>query len=464
MFKNKGKRKNQRIKILVVALSLVMGMFLWCDNSVYSLALGKAKVVANSGRIREKADKSSDTVGSVEKGNSLDVISQTTDADGYTWYKVYVNKEKTGYIRADLVTVEGTISTEDKKEETKTESTDEKPVSEEQAEEKKQESGGNKTVVGSNNSTTTEKTSETKTEEKTETKTETVVVAVNVTETDVASVKVTDSVRVRKGAGTNFDVVEVAPDGTVATVSGIAADSQGKNWYQVSFNTGNKTVNGFIREDLVEVAERIEPQVEEEVPEEAAPQAEENVVESEDYYLQYLPNDAGEMDWFLFDNIQGTKQSLSQLLEAVEQANTSEESKDEQGSTMRMIIIAMAVVVVVLIIVVTILIFKLRDTEYEYEDDDDEYDDDDADDDDHDNDDDDDEEEEVVEKKIKTPRIGFFKKKEVVEDTDEDDDDDEEEEIPVIKPQTPVKENNKSWQSKDFLELDDDMEFEFLDL
>lgn len=469
MFRNKEKKGNLRFQVLTLVLCLAFGIFFWYGNSVQSMALGTAKVVANSGRIREKADKTSETVGSVEKGNTLDVISQTTDADGYTWYKVYVNKEKTGYIRADLVTVEGSISTENKTTESTEETTENKTESSTTSDDENTESGGNKTVVGSNNSTTTEKKEETKTE----TKTETVVVAVNVSETDVASVKVTDTVRVRKGAGTNFDVADVAEDGTIATVSGIAVDSQGKNWYQVSYNKDNKTINGFIREDLVEVQERIETPAEEEQAaetlEEDVPE-EENAVENADYHLQYMQNDAGEMDWFLFDNIQGTKQSLTQLVAAVEQVGENEEAKDEQTSTMRMIIIAMAVVIVVLIIVLTIMIFKLRDADYEYDDEeyeDDEYDDDDDSHNDNDNEDDNDddsnEEEEIVEKKIKVPRIGFFKKRETIDEPEEDEEEDEEE-FEEVKPETPVKENNKSWQSKDFLELDDDMEFEFLDL
>lgn len=455
MFKNKGKRENSKWNLTVLVLTLAIAISFWCSEAISGFAMGTAKVVASSGMIREKADKTSEVVASVEKGNSLDVISQTTDADGYTWYKVYVNKDKTGYVRADLVTVEGSIASEENTTEKKASEEEKKQESNEQA----QESSGNKTVVGSNNSTKTEKATE-----KTTTNNETTEAEVSVSETDVSSVKAIDTVRVRKGAGTNFDVVEVVEKGTLATVSGIAADAQGKDWYQVSFNKGNKTVNGFIREDLVEVVERIEPVVEEIVEEEAVLE-EEPMVETEDYYLQYMPNESGEMDWFLFDNIQGTKQSLSQLLQAVEQVNSEEENQDGQGATMRMIIIAMAAVLVILIIVITILIFKLRDAEYEYEDDD-EYDDSDDDEDETDDDseedknEDDDDDVETEEKKTKASRIGFFKKKEVEEENVEI----EEEKLEEILPQAPEKEKNKSWQSKDFLELDDDMEFEFLDL
>lgn len=432
----KKTRKNQMLKGLFLSLMFTFGVFVWCSDSVVTLAAGTAKVVASSGKIRESADTGSDTLASVKKGDTLDVIASKTDGDGYTWYKVYVNGEKTGYIRSDLVSVDGTISPEKTTESDNTTTTT-------------SESGGNKTVVGSNNSTET----------KTETKTE--VAVVNVSETDVATAKATADVRVRKGAGTNFDVAGQAKNGTEVTVSGIATDSDGKNWYQVSFNEGNKTINGFIREDFLEVLTRVEaPVVEEPVVEE--PVVEETVVENQDYYLKYMQNDEGEMDWYLFDNIQGTSQSLTQVLNVIEQVRNKELKESEQVSTMRLIAIALSVVVVILIVVVTILIFKLRDAyEYEYEDDDDEEDEDDE----EEEDEEDEEEEEQVSRK---PRFGFLKKKEVVDEEDDEEDEEEEEEIlkeiQPVKPAKTTKTENKAWQSKDFLELDDDMEFEFLDL
>lgn len=249
-----------------------------------------------------------------------------------------------------------------------------------------------------------------------------------------------------------------AKKGTEVTVSGIAADSDGKNWYQVSFNDGDKTVNGFIREDFLEVLTYVEV-VEEKPVEEVV--EEEPVEENNDYHLSYMQNDAGEMDWYLFDNINGTSQSLTQILNVVEQVKASQLEEEEQISTMRYIIIALAAVVVILIVVMTILIFKLRDAyEYEYEDEEDEEDEDDE-------EEDDDEEDEEEEEEVKTPRkpfLGFGKKKEVVEDEEDDDEDEGEDEIEEIKPVKSSQSENKAWQSKDFLELDDDMEFEFLDL
>ncbi|MBR4983525.1 MAG: SH3 domain-containing protein [Lachnospiraceae bacterium] len=445
--KKTGKR--QMLKGLVLTFVLTFGIFVWSSESVISLAASTAKVVASSGMIRANADKNSDVVGSVKKGDSLEVISSSNDGAGYTWYKVYVDSQKTGYIRGDLVTVDGNVSAETAS---------------------ASEGNGSVTVVGSNKTTTTvgSGNSQTTTTVGSGNSQTTTTVGSgqsqtsaseesNVGTTDVLTAKATTDVRVRKGAGTNFDVAGQAKGGTEVNVSGIATDSEGKNWYQVSFQSEGKNVNGFIREDFLEVLSRVEVPVEEPVEEPVVEEA--PVVDNQDYQLMYTQNDTGVMDWYLIDNVNGTSQSLTQILNAIEQIKENELAEDEQVSTMRIIIIVMAVILVALIVAVTILIFKLRDSyEYEYEDDDDEDDDDEDDDEDEGDDEDDD-------KASRKPRFGFMKKKEEVEeDFDEDDEDDDLEEIQPEKPAKSKKTEGKAWQSKDFLELDDDMEFEFLDL
>lgn len=431
-------KKDQKMKAMLFALAF--GICIWCLGSVDSLAAGTADVTASSAKIRKSADTGSDAVASVKKGDKLDVIASKKDSNGYTWYKVYVDDEETGYIRSDLVTVGGTIS-EEKSNDTKTENESTAQTSSE---------GGTTTVVGSNSATT-------------EKKEETVEAAeVTVNETDVATAKATDDVRVRKGAGTKFDVAGQAKKGTEVTVTGAAADTDGKNWYQVSFNEGDKTIVGFIREDFLEVLSYAEP-VEEEPAVEEAPQ--EPAVESQDYYVKYIQNDAGEMDWYLFNNIEGTSQSLTQILGVVEQVKNEGLKESEQVSTMRMILVALVIVVVVLIVAVTVLIFKLRDT-YEYEDDDEDEDDDDVEDEDDEEESDDDDAETEKRSPRKSLR-GIARRIGKAEAEEEDDSGEEEDTLEEVQPEKPVKTKkteNKAWQSKDFLELDDDMEFEFLDL
>lgn len=432
-------KKNQMIKGMIFALAF--GICIWCSGSVVSLAAGTANVTASSAKIRKSADTGSETVASVKKGDKLDVIASKKDSNGYTWYKVYVDDEETGYIRSDLVTVDGTIS-EEKSNDTKTENNSTAQTS---------STGSTTTVVGSNSVTTEKKEEPAETSE------------VTVNETDVATAKATDDVRVRKGAGTKFDVAGQAKKGTEVTVTGAAADTEGKNWYQVSFSEGDKTVSGFIREDFLEVLSYAEP-VEEEPVVEEVPQ--EPAVETQDYYVKYIQNDAGEMDWYLFNNIEGTSQSLTQILGVVEQVKNEGLKESEQVSTMRMILVALVIVVVVLIVAVTVLIFKLRDA-YEYEDDDEEEEEDDDDDDEEDEEDSDDDEAEVERRSPRKSLRGFARRIGKTEAEEEDDSEEEEDTLEEVQPEKPAKTKkteNKAWQSKDFLELDDDMEFEFLDL
>ena len=112
------KKQNAKKVTMWMRLSLFVAVFvlqaaIWGQNALVVNAQGTAKVSAASGKIRASASTSSEVLASVTKGNKLDVISQTTDEDGYTWYKVYVDGQKKGYIRADLVSnVKGTIKTE----------------------------------------------------------------------------------------------------------------------------------------------------------------------------------------------------------------------------------------------------------------------------------------------------------------------------------------------------------------
>ncbi len=315
-------------------------------------------------------------------------------------------------------------------------------------------SGGNLTTVGGGNSSAgaaagNEGTNEAGSQEGT---------TEGVAQSQVLTARVKEKVRVRKGAGTTYDIVTSAEANTQVSVSGEARDGEDMLWYQISYNEADKTVNGFIREDYLEVVETAqapEPAEEEPVTE---PQGE-PAPANEDYNLKYMENENGEWDWYLFDNIQGKSWSLTQILTAVTQIQENQQTENKQLSTMKIIVIAMAVVLVLLVVTVTILLFKLRDSYEEYEDeeeDEDEYE--------TEIEEEEDEEEEVP---VRTSKARLGRKRAVRSVSVE-----EEEEEPVratVKTSSKTGtrsrlEENKSWQSKDFLELDDDMEFEFLDL
>ena len=136
---------------------------------------------------------------------------------------------------------------------------------------------------------------------------------------------------------------------------------------------------------------------------------------------------------------------------------------DTGSNAFKIATIVLAVLVVLLVIVITILIFKLRDGGYtggDYEDYDDDYEDEEAYDEEYDNNDDGYAEEEEIEEEKPKKRFGRGKKvssrrqEYSLEDEDEDEYD---------RPSGRARRND-SWADDDMLDIDDDMEFEFLDL
>lgn len=398
-------------KLFVLAAAFV----LIGQLSITANAQGTTTVTADSAKIRSSASTSSEVKASTTKNTKLDVLAQTQDSEGYTWYKVSVNGSDTGYIRADLVgKIEGSVPSESSQ----------------------------------SQNTQTDNTPSTNDGQ--------AVDFVQITDSTVTAAKVTGgSVNVRSNPSTKASVAGKATEGTEVTVSGEATDSDGKVWYQVSFGD----TNGFIRYDFLEVTATVqEEETEEEVEEPVEEVVEEEPVKKE-YELVFEANPEGVEEWFLYDYNRGSKQSLADLLAVVRQSQDDEASAVAKLKTYKIIVIVMIAVILALIVGVTLLVFKLKDAyEYEYEDDEDE----DEDDEDEDEDEDDDDIEDD-------------------EDEDEDEDDEDIEDEPVVrkgnirnKPSTPIRvksvttpkkqEPSSSWQSKNFLDVDDDMEFEFLDI
>ncbi len=438
--------RNRIQKSVILLLALVLTIVIWQPTATKVYAQGKATVKVASGLIREKANPTSTVLASIKQNDSLDVIAQTTGTDGYTWYKVFVDAERKGYVRSDLVNVEGTIPTEsesvvDSTASANTDSSDSTTTT--------VGSGGNVTVVGSNNETSTSEGGGDQTP-----------AAGQVTPSQVATARVKEQVNVRAGAGTGYNKVTSAAVDTQVNVSGQAMDTENNLWYQVTYTTGDKTVNGYIREDFLEVLEMV---VEEPVVED--PPVEEPVVQepvNQDYMLQYQDDGSGQMDWYLINNIEGTSQNLNDLLEAVRLAQENTEIENDQAGTMKIVIAILAVALVILVVAVTLLLFKLKDS-YEYYEEEDGYEADDEDDEDEDDEDEDEDEDDIP---VRTSANRLYGREKGRGRSRERITEEREVSAENTRKKTPdsVTESGKNWQSKDFLEMDDDMEFEFLDL
>lgn len=385
-------KRTQKSKIVKLFMGVVLGMFIFIGMPAKGLAYTETAgiVSADAAKVRKEPNTSSDVVAGLLRGSTVMVTDEVTDSAGMVWYKVNV-ENNTGYIRSDLL-IKATTST------------------------------GNTTT-----SDTTASNTATQTESKPEPTT-----AKAIAETK-AYVNF-ESARVREGASTNHEIVGSAVENTPVVITGEAKGNDGKLWYQVKYNNAaGREVTGFIRSDLLTIGE---PPAEETPAEETEEETAEGEAEGEaaaegegteagaegegtentevseetqveepapeetvkpDYEMVYTQNNEGVDEWYLYDNINGTRQTLAGLMAAAEAGTNQSAATAKQMSTQKIIIIVLAVIVAILAVTVTLLLFKIKDFYDEgYED----YDEDEVDEEDEEEDEDDEEEEiSVVRKK-----------------------------------------------------------------
>lgn len=344
---NKGESKVKKLGLVKGLAGLAVVIFVFCATTFTSLA-AKGTITAETAKIRKETSTDSEVVGSTVKGKSIDILEAVKDSAGTVWYKVSVTDGGYGYIRSDLVQTNETIQV------TASSSTS--------SSESASQSSGTTTESGEKPAAT---------------------VPTSIGEQQ-ATVKSDGSVRIRSGASTKHDTVASLPGGTAITLIGEANDNAGNKWYQMTCNYNNKTIEGYIRSDLIEIGaagnsegaeetgENAEGEMSEgtegEMPEEPQEEVpEEPVPENNDYEIVYTQNDVGEYEYYLYDNINGTRQKLNELLTAVGVANENTLKLQDQVDKEKIIIIILAVVIVILFIVLTILLFKIRDLSYDYE-------------------------------------------------------------------------------------------------
>lgn len=425
----RGGNVKKNFKLLVAGVAFVAAVML-CGNTALAAT---TTVTADACKVRASASTSADVVCSVSHGTKLEVLGSTNASDGYTWYQVK-DGNNTGYIRADLVdTPDGAVDS----------SSSDNSASE--------QTGGTSESSGDSTDTASEST--------------------GTNPSSVASAVVTaDSVTVRSGASTSTSKAGTAKNGQQLTVSGEAMDSDGYTWYQVSFLDGTKEVSGYIRSDFLEVTEMyrdLEAEAaEEEVTEEPEPIAAPTV--NNDYEVVYEPNSEGVEEWFLYDHIKGTKQSINNIYAVMQQSQENSDEDSSKVGTYKIIIIILAVIILALVVGIAILLFKNRDN-YDYDIDEDEDEDYEEEDEVEEIDDSEDEEEDDDYYQPKR-KFGLGRSKKPVKrsrrsfDLDEEEDDDEEEDTYRKPTRRSRRDDSEAWSTNGMLDIDDDMEFEFLDL
>jgi uncharacterized protein YgiM (DUF1202 family) len=233
-----------RKKFLIgVAAFFVMTALVWA-NPIVSHADTTGTVTTASAVIREKADTSSNAIGSSSLGAEVTIKAQTTDASGTLWYQVYVDANTLGYIRADLVSAEGEVSTVQTADTSDSQTTSEgqnTSDSQDASDGSSQENGGGASVE-----------------------------AETAMDAQYASVSV-QAAKIRKGPSTDEGIVETLAEGTQVVVRGKSGGSDGKDWYYVTFTgTDGSEKTGFVRYDLVTLGDMLPEEETSEQPVEEA--------------------------------------------------------------------------------------------------------------------------------------------------------------------------------------------------
>ncbi|MCR5155533.1 MAG: SH3 domain-containing protein [Butyrivibrio sp.] len=340
-------KKSIRKRLVSLGLSVIVSatLFVTAAATAFAYTETTGTVSTDNVKVRASASTTASQVSSLKNGDKVDIVDESTDASGYVWYKIRVNKSEFGYVRSDLIN----------------------------------KAGGSSAAAPAATTTTTQaaslpETTVTATEEKTATIT-------------------ADSVNVRKGAGTGYDSVGKVTKGTTVTVTGEATGTDNKTWYQVKF--GNDRT-GFVRSDLLEIgaAAAAEPagdgepaenaEVTEAAPEEGSEGAEDasqqetsTATASEagdgNYALVYTPDNEGNDSWYLYDNFEGYRVKVNELIDAAKSSDEVAKLK-KTNNTYKTIMIVLAVLIGALVIGLIFMALKLRDSLYYEDEEEEEYD------------------------------------------------------------------------------------------
>ena len=335
MIKTLGKR----IAGFALAMAVAATVFAGSGVQAFAYTQTTGTVISDNVKVRGAASTTATQVSSLKNGDVVDIVDEATDSSGYVWYKIYVNKSEFGYVRSDLVNKKG----------------------------------------GSGNSTATATATQS---------------AASLPETQATATEqrnatvLSDSVNVRKGAGTAYDSVGKVTKGETVTITGEANGTDGKTWYQISFADGKV---GFVRGDLVAVSDTPVEATENaeggENPEgEATEGSEGENTESQEssspdsstgdgaYSLMYTADEEGNGVWYLYDNFGGYRVKVKELIEAAQSADAVNTLR-KQSSTYKKLAIVLGILAAILVAGIVVLVLKLREyMYYEDEEEEEEYD------------------------------------------------------------------------------------------
>lgn len=345
----------KRMKKLTIAATFIVGLLFWFQLEVTSLAFTQTTgtITGSSVKVRQEAGTTATVVASVKKGDTVDVIDAVTASDGTTWYKINVNANTKGFIRSDFVQLAGGASAPT----TPTDITT-PPATE----------------------TITTQVTAMQSQSGTVTNDDVRVRKQASTSTDVVTTVSKGTVITLTGTATGTDnkqwyQVSFISNGS-EVIGFIRSDFISLGSSVTTPTTPETPATGTTETPATGTGETPADRTE---GTDGTTGTDENTDDtpttpnsSDDYEAVYTTDENGEYVWYLYDRVEGVRYKVSSLLNLETEANDSLENQDSTILKLKIAVIVLIFVIVAIIFGVTIYIFRTRDAQYDDDDDDDE--------------------------------------------------------------------------------------------
>ena len=309
------KTSSEKIRQVIMTIMIVAAVLavLFGKQFAMTVMASAGKVTSTTANVRSQPSTTSDAIASLSKGDTIDIKSQTTGADGYVWYQITVTANTTGYIRSDLVQItDGTTPP---------------------------------TSTGTTTTTTTTTTTHS-------------VNADGVTVVEAVSGTATADVNVRADASTNSEIVAKANNGLTLTVTGTKQGTDGNTWYYLTFTKDGVSTTGFIRSDYVKLSGELKaPSTDTTVPDPTP-----TTTETTQPTIQKIWDTQEQADgWFLLDFSQGKQYNIDNLFKTNETNTELIEKQEAKIKSLRTGLIILVILLVAAIAAGVIFFMKWKD-------------------------------------------------------------------------------------------------------
>ena len=310
------KTSSEKIRQVLLTSMIVVAVLavLFGKQFAMTVMASAGKVTATTANVRSQASTTSDAIASLSKGDTIDIKSQTTGADGYVWYQITVTANTTGYIRSDLVQItDGTTP----------------PTS----------TGTTTTTTTTTGGTHTANSD-------------------GVTAVEAVSGTATADVNVRADASTNSEIVAKANNGLTLTVTGTKQGTDGNTWYYLTFTKDGVSTTGYIRSDYVKLSGELKaPSTDTTVPEPTP-----TTTETTQPTIQKIWDTQEQADgWFLLDFSQGKQYNIDNLFKTNETNTELIEKQEAKIKSLRTGLIILVILLVAAIAAGVIFFMKWKD-------------------------------------------------------------------------------------------------------